>query len=262
MANPWSLAGKHALVCGASRGIGRATALALAELGAEVTVLARDQARLQELLPELIAAGAPRADLLVADLDKREHLAMALAGLVAKHPVHIVVHNSGGPKGGKLLAAHDDEFHQAFGRTVLAGQVLLRATVPAMTEAGFGRFVSILSTSAREPIADLGVGNTVRAAMGGWAKTHANELPPGITINNVLPGYTRTERLGELADAASSRTGKPVEAIEEGWRQLIPEGRIAEPAELGRAIAFLCSPAASYIRGQSLAVDGGRLRGW
>jgi 3-oxoacyl-[acyl-carrier protein] reductase len=261
MTAPWRLDGRHALVCGASQGIGKAAALALAELGADVTGLARSAPKLDSLLPELRARGASGARALVADLDERGALQEAVEALVAEKPVHIVVFNTGGPKGGPLLDATEHDLLQAFGRNVLAAQILVRTCLPGMVAAGYGRIVSVLSTSVKEPIERLGVGNTVRAAMGGWAKTLASELPPSVTINNVLPGYTRTERLSELSEGTARRLGKSREEVEAGWAAITPEKRIAEPEEIGRVVAFLCSPAASFVRGQSLAVDGGRMRG-
>lgn len=254
------LDGRHALVCGASQGIGRAAALALAAQGARVTALARTRDKLEALLPELRAAGAPAAWALPADLDDRP----ALSRLVAEHlartgPVHVLVNNAGGPKAGPILEADDAAFLEAFGRHVLAAHLLARAVVPGMTAAGFGRIVNVISTSVREPIANLGVSNTVRGAVASWSKTLAKELPPGVTINNVLPGYTDTERLAALGAATAQRTGKTPEAVRQGWLEQVPERRLGRPEEVAAAIAFLCSPAASFIRGQSLAADGGRL---
>jgi 3-oxoacyl-[acyl-carrier protein] reductase len=250
-----SLAGRHALVCGASAGIGRAAALAIASLGARVTVLARRRERLEEFLPELRAAGASAAAAVGADLDRREDFEPQVRALVEASPVHVLVNNSGGPSPGTILESTPESFAAGFARVLFAAHTLVRICVPGMMDAGFGRIVNVLSTSTREPIPNLGVGNTVRGA-----KTLSRELPAGITINNVLPGYTATERLRELAEVTASRTGRSLSDIEADWKREIPEGRLAEPREIGWVIAFLCSPAASYLRGQSIAVDGGRMR--
>jgi 3-oxoacyl-[acyl-carrier protein] reductase len=256
-----SLESRHALVCGASAGIGRAAALALASLGARVTVLARRRELLESLLPELRQAGAPEAGVLVADLDDRAALRQQMESCLARHgAVHILVNNSGGPPPGPALEASDAEFETAFGRIVLAARLLVRLVLPGMRDAGFGRIVNVLSTSVREPIADLGAGNTMRGAMAAWTKTVAGELPPGITINNVLPGATATQRLHALAAVRGARTGASADDVEAAWGRETPEGRIADPSEIAAAIAFLATPAASYIRGVSLAVDGGRMR--
>jgi 3-oxoacyl-[acyl-carrier protein] reductase len=255
-----SLAGRYALVCGASSGIGRASALALAAAGAELTVLARRADRLETLLPELLAAGAPRAAGLVQDLDDRDALGVALDQLVAEHPVHVVVHNTGGPPGGPLIEVGEAELLHYFARHVASAQLLVKKTLPGMVEAGYGRFIQIVSTSVREPIPGLGLSNTIRAAMGGWAKSLSQELPPGITINSVLPGFTNTERLDSLASSRASTSGQTAESIREAWVQQVPEARIAEPDEPAALVAFLASPAAGYIRGTAIAVDGGRMR--
>lgn len=256
-----SLTRRHALVCGASAGIGRAAALAIASLGANVSVLARRAELLESLLPELRRAGASAARALVADLDDRKRLVPAVERFLSAHgPVHVLVTNSGGPPAGRLLDAADTAFEAAIGRILLASQQLVQLVLPGMQAAGFGRIVNVLSLSVREPIANLGVGNTVRGAMAAWAKTLAGELPPGVTINNVLPGYTATERLWSLAEVMAARAGKTREEIAAAWVEAVPEGRLGEPAEIAAAIAFLASPAAAYVRGQSLAVDGGRIR--
>jgi 3-oxoacyl-[acyl-carrier protein] reductase len=254
------LSGKRALVCGASRGIGRATALALAARGASVALLARDAEGLGRVA-EAIAARGGSAEVVPADLDDRDGLAATLsARLAAGGPVHIWVNNTGGPPSGPLLDAPESAFQAAFGRHVLAPQRILSALLPGMRAAGYGRIVNILSTSVREPIDNLGVSNLVRAAVAAWAKTLSRELPPGVTINNILPGYTDTERLGELATAAAARGNRTADAVRADWQAQVPEGRLGHPDELAAVVAFLCSPAASYVRGVSLPVDGGRLR--
>lgn len=257
---PRSLEGRQALVCGASRGIGRATAHALARHGARVVVLARNGEALRELT-EALRAGGAGAETIVADLDDRAGLVARIDEHLARHgPIHVLINNTGGPPSGRLLDADDDALLAAFHRHVLAAHALVRRLVPGMQQDGYGRIVNVLSTSVREPIPNLGVSNTIRAAMAGWAKTLAGELPPGVTINNVLPGYTATERLDELIEAAAKRTGRAPQDIEADYVRQIPEGRLAAPEEIAAMIAFLCLPAASYVRGQSIAVDGGRLK--
>lgn len=251
----------HALVCGASAGIGRAAALAIARLGAEVTVLARSAAKLDALTADLRAAGARDAHALVADLDDRAALMPRIEALLAaRGPVHILVNNTGGPPPGPLLDAREEDFLAAFGRHLFAAHRLVQLLLPGMRAAGYGRIVNVVSTSVYEPIAGLGVSNTTRGAVASWAKTLSLELPPGVTINNVLPGFTDTDRLGQLAASIAGRTGQPVDAVYDGWRAAIPEGRLAEADELGGVIAFLASPAGAYVRGVSLQVDGGRMK--
>lgn len=256
-----SLRGRHALVCGASRGIGRAAAVEIAELGAEVTVAARSGEALESVVAELREAGAAAARALVVDHDDRPELGRRVDELLSSHgPVHVLVNNAGGPGAGPILEAEEEAFETAFGRHVLASHLLVRRCLPGMREAGWGRIVNVVSTSVREPIDNLGVSNTIRGAVASWAKTVARELPPGVTINNVLPGFTDTQRIRNLADSLGERRGVPADEVREGWKASVPEGRLADPAELGAAIAFLASPAASYVRGVSLPVDGGRTR--
>jgi 3-oxoacyl-[acyl-carrier protein] reductase len=245
------LDGLHALVCGASAGIGRASALALAAAGAEITALARSAPKLEALLPELLQAGAPR----------RPALARAVEELLQVHgPVQVLVNNTGGPTPGPLLEAEEPAFLEAFGRHVLASHMLVKALLPGMSAGGYGRIVNVISLSVREPIPMLGVSNTIRGAMASWSKTLAMELPPGVTVNNVLPGYTDTERLTALGEATAQRQASSLAAVQQGWCDSIPEARLGSPAELGAVVAFLASPAAAYLRGTSIPVDGGRLR--
>lgn len=256
------LKGRHALVCGASAGIGQATARALASLNAELTLLARSKEKLEGQLAELTAAGASKIHILIADLDNRSELKEKIVAHLATHgPVQILINNTGGPAPGPLLKAEESDLLNAFGRHVLAAQILVKAILPGMVESGYGRIINVISTSVREPIPNLGVSNTIRGAMASWSKTLSRELPPKVTINNVLPGFTATGRLAQLAESIAKRNESSVEDVETNWRAQVPEGRLAQPEELGQVIAFLASPAASYVRGQSLAVDGGRLRG-
>ena len=256
-----SLAGRHALVCGASSGIGRETARTLAGLSAELTLLARSKDKLEALQPELVDLGSPRVHVVVADLEQLEQLETTMTAHLETHgPVHILIHNTGGPPGGALLDAAVQALQVAFQRHVLSAQLLVRLLVPGMRQSEYGRIVNVLSTSVREPIPNLGVSNTIRAAMAGWAKTLSSELPPGVTINNVLPGFTGTERLASLAKTTAQRTGQSADEVLTGWRATIPEGRLGQAHEIAAMIAFLTTPAAAYVRGQSIAADGGRLR--
>ncbi len=251
---------KHALVCGSTRGIGKAVAIELAAQGAAVTLVARNSAALEAVLPELPRKDGQRHDFIAADFSRPETLAARLADfLKTRAPVHILVNNTGGPPGGPAIAARPEEFTRAFSQHLLCNHILVQAVVPGMKAAGYGRIINIISTSVKQPIPGLGVSNTIRGAVANWAKTLAGELGAfGITVNNVLPGATETQRLHDiLADRARAQ-GKSVEEVAEAWRRSIPAGRFAQPAELAAAVAFLASPAAAYINGINLPVDGGR----
>ncbi|MEL6350025.1 MAG: SDR family oxidoreductase [Myxococcota bacterium] len=256
-----NLRGKSALVCGASAGIGRATALLFARRGASVAVLARRADRLTALQAALVAAGAASTYVLAADLDQRDGLADRLDAMLQDFgDVHILINNTGGPPAGPLLQATADDFLVAFGRHVLAAHLMVQKLLPGMTRAGYGRIINVVSTSVYEPIPNLGVSNTTRGAMASWAKSLSRELPPGVSINNVLPGFTDTERLDGLRTAVAGRTGRTEQQVQDGWMAQVPEGRLIQAEETAAAIAFLASPDAGAIRGVSLAVDGGRLR--
>jgi len=256
-----SLSGKHALVCGASSGIGEACAMALAGQRASVTVLARREDLLQSLCNQLQVAGAVSANYVLCDMDDLDGFRGTLEGVVKEHgPVHVAVHNTGGPKSGPLLERTPEDFVDVFRRHQLTAHVLVQTLLPGMTEAGYGRFIQILSTAAKEPIPGLGLSSTIRAGMIGWAKALGDELPAGVTINNILPGYVDTDRLKVLEAAISERTGQTPESVRQGWVDGIPEGRLGRPDELGAAVLFLASPLASYVRGASLPVEGGRMR--
>ncbi len=255
-----SLNGRNAVVCGASRGIGRACAVALADLGASVALIARDEASLEEVLSLLPSAGNGHRRL-AADFSDIDATRERLAKLASDAgPFHIVVNNSGGPPAGPAHGANTDAFESAFRQHLLANQVILQELLPGMKEEGYGRIVNIISTSVKEPIPGLGVSNTIRGAVASWAKTLSRELAPfGITVNNVLPGFTATERLDYLFQQRSEKSGTPFEDIRKDAMAKVPAGRFAAPEEIANAVAFLCSPAAGYINGINLPVDGGRV---
>jgi 3-oxoacyl-[acyl-carrier protein] reductase len=255
------LSGRTALVCGASRGIGRACAETLAELGARVFVAARSESDLAGTVAGLPTDAGQAHGHLVIDLGDTDSVrAHACALLERSGPVEILVNNSGGPPAGTATGASPEQFEEAFREHLLAAQVLVQTLQPGMEERGYGRVVNIISTSVKQPIPGLGVSNTIRGAVASWAKTIARELAPfGITVNNVLPGFTDTERLryffGQRADAAGV-------SVEEARRRAlagVPAGRFAAPAEIAAAVAFLASPAAGYVNGINLPVDGGML---
>jgi 3-oxoacyl-[acyl-carrier protein] reductase len=255
------LEGRHALVCGGSEGIGRASAVALAEAGATVTLLSRRVDALAAACATLPAPAGQSHRWIAADMGETTDLRERIAALASERPVHILVNNSAGPPGGPAHTAVVDDFERVFRQHLLAAQVAVQAVLAGMRAAQWGRIVNVISTSVKEPIANLGVSNTVRGAVAAWAKTLASELgPDGITVNNVLPGYTRTQRLDQILAERASVTGKPVEAIAAAMLATVPAGRFADPAEIAAAVAFLASPAAGYINGINLPVDGGRTR--
>ena len=256
-----ALLGKHALVCGASQGIGLATAKLLAKAGANVTVCARNTEALQALVEDLKTLGEGEHRMLVLDLENTEAIAKEAQALVEKSgPVHILINNAGGPHGGPLLNNEVADFDAPFKRHLHAAHTLVQALSPVMESAGYGRIVQIISTSVKEPIPNIGLSNTLRGAMASWAKSLSRELHPSITINNVLPGFTDTQRLGSLSASIQERTGKSAEDVRKGWLDQVPIQRLIDPLETASAITFLCLPASGGIRGVSLAVDGGRLR--
>ena len=253
---PLDLTGKHALVCGASQGIGLAAAQQLAGLGATVTLLARNEARLKDALTAMPGEGHQIA---VADFMDNEAVRTTVDAVVQARPVHILVNNTGGPAGGPITEARADAFENTYRQHLVNNQLLAQAVFPGMKAAGWGRIVNVISTSVKAPLMGLGVSNTVRGAVANWAKTWATEVAAhGITVNNVLPGATHTARLTGLAKAKAESTGQTPEDILAAMAAKVPAGRVGRPEEVGHAIAFLCSPAAGYISGINLPVDGGR----
>ena len=256
------LSGKHALVCGASQGIGRAVALELAGMGASITVLARREDQLKALLAELPAGkGDVPHHHIAIDGSDLETLRMAMQNLVKRAPVHILINNSGGPPPGPVLGADLQAFEAALRSHLFANQVRAQELIPGMRAAGFGRIINIISTSVKEPIPGIGVSNTTRGAVANWAKSLAGEVAAdGITVNNVLPGSTHTPRIEQIIAARAEKSGASSDQVRAEMTASIPMGRFAEPKETAAAVAFLASPAAAYITGINLPVDGGRTR--
>ncbi len=256
------LFGKHALVCGGSEGIGRAAAHELALLGADVTLLSRREDALRAACAELpTPRSTQRHGWIAVDVSDALTLRAKVEAVANAHPIQILIHNSGGPPGGPLAKATPDALLAVFQQHLIAGHVLLQALLPGMQTAQYGRIVNVISTSVKEPIAGLGVSNTIRGAVASWSKTLATELAPqGITVNNVLPGFTATGRLDGLIRAKADSSGASEDEIAAGMRATAPVGRFADPSEPAAAIAFLCSPAAAYINGINLPVDGGRTK--
>lgn len=254
-----NLKGKRALVCGSSQGIGKASAIELALMGANVCLLARNEDALKKVLKELAIQEGQEHEILIADFSNPEQLRTVLNDYLKDKDVDILVNNTGGPAGGQAIDASTDKFINAFNMHLICNQILVQAIVPGMKKNAFGRIINIISTSVKTPLKGLGVSNTIRGAVASWSKTLALELGPyGITVNNVLPGFTMTGRLEFLINSIAEKEGKSFEAVKNEMISTIPAGRIADAAEVASAIAFLASPAASYINGINVPVDGGK----
>jgi 3-oxoacyl-[acyl-carrier protein] reductase len=257
-----SLKNKNAVVCGSTQGMGKAIALQFAASGASVTLIARNEQSLREVLSQLSKSKEQKHNFIVADFDEPEILRKKIKNFVSENPpVHILVNNTGGPKSGKAYTAPTVEYENAFRNHLICNQILVRAVVEGMKKEKYGRIINIISSSVRQPIKNLGVSNTTRWAVAGWSKTIATELAPfGITVNNILPGAIKTQRLYSLLEIRSKEKGKPEKEIEKEWLEEIPAGRFGEPEEIAYAAAFLASPLAGYINGINVLVDGGRLQ--
>lgn len=255
-----NLNGKRAVVCGSTQGIGLAIANELAAMGASLTLVARNEAGLQAVCSALPTSEGQDHQYLVADFSDLTAFQQSLTSWQRKgQPVHILVNNTGGPPGGPVTEAKADDFMATFRQHLVCNHLLVQAFLGSMKTEKYGRIINIISTSVKQPLKGLGVSNTVRAAVANWAKTLANEVAPfGITVNNVLPGATKTLRLSTLIAARSEKSGKEIAELEDEMTGEIPMGRFAEPSEIAAAVAFLASPAASYITGINLPVDGGR----
>ncbi|MCP5054207.1 MAG: SDR family oxidoreductase [bacterium] len=254
-----SLNNKTAVVCGSTQGIGNAAARELANLGATVILIARNKERLEQTLADLPETEGQKHRSIAADFSNAEVLKNALQENITENEVHVLVNNTGGPPGGPVFDAKLEEFENAFTQHLKCNHLLVQHLVPKMKTANFGRIINIISTSVKQPIAGLGVSNTIRAAVANWAKTLSFELAPfGITVNNVLPGATKTVRLESIIRIRSQKTGKSTAEVEKELLSKIPANRFAEAEEIAAAIAFLASPAAAYINGVNVPVDGGR----
>jgi len=252
---------KNALVCGSTAGIGKATAKQLALQGATVTLVARNEEKLKETLIELSHDEGQKHNYFVADFSDTDALQKVVQSITQEKTFHILVNNTGGPKGGPIFEAATDEFTKAFSQHLVCNQILTQAVVPGMKQADYGRIINIISTSVKQPIDGLGVSNTIRGAVASWSKTLANELGPfGITVNNVLPGFTATDRLTDIVSNAAKKLNKTEDDAAAFMRGLVPARRFAQPGEIANAVGFLSSEAASYINGINLPVDGGRTK--
>ncbi|GAA3943230.1 SDR family oxidoreductase [Chitinophaga oryziterrae] len=254
-----SLKGKTALICGSTQGIGLATAKELALLGAECVLLARNKESLQTAVESLATEHLQEHSYLIADFRDTKQVEDAIKEITNRRAVHILVNNTGGPKGGPLIDADIHEFTDTFQQHLVCNHILVQAVISGMTAAGYGRIINIISTSVKTPLKNLGVSNTVRWAVASWAKTLAGELAPyGITVNNVLPGSTNTGRLDSLMMSMAARRNTSLNTIEEELLSEIPMKRFGDPKEIAAAVAFLATPAAGYITGINLTVDGGK----
>ncbi len=248
-----------ALICGSSQGIGLAAAKELALLGANCVLMARNPEALRLAIENLSIQSGQQHQWIAADFSDPSSVERGIKKLIAEKRIEILVNNTGGPKAGPILDAAPEVFEEAFRQHLVCNQILAQAVVPGMREAGYGRIINIISTSVKTPLANLGVSNTIRLAVASWAKTLANEIGRyQITVNNILPGLTETQRLNDLVKHGASLQKKDPSEVEAFLKETIPMKRFGKPEEIARVIAFLASPAASYVNGANIAVDGGR----
>ena len=251
------LKNKNAVVCGSTQGIGEASAIELAKLGANINLVARNKDKLLEVLNRLDTSKGQSHSFICVDFSNTEKLKSELDLL--NNTYHVLVNNTGGPPSGSIIDASVKSFEDAFKMHLVNNQLLVQKFIEGMKKEGFGRIVNIISTSVKAPIPGLGVSNTIRAAVANWAKTLSLEVGSfGITVNNVLPGYTNTNRLKSLIIKKAENQGESEENVSKSMRSKVPASRFGEANEVANAVAFLCTPAASYINGINLPVDGGR----
>ncbi|MBS1642557.1 MAG: SDR family oxidoreductase [Bacteroidetes bacterium] len=256
-----NLVEKNAFVCGGSQGLGLASAKELALLGANIILVSRSEEKLQKAIKELDTSKKQNHQYIVADFENIEMVKKSVEVFLSKKIIiHILINNTGGPAGGEIINASLQQFEKAFHMHVLCSQFLTQTFVNGMKQEQFGRIINIISTSVKQPIIGLGVSNTIRGAMASWAKTMANELAVyNITVNNILPGFTETERLDYVLEQNALKKNTTLEQEKNNAIKTIPAGRLGKPDDFAAAVAFLASPAASYITGINLPVDGGRL---
>jgi 3-oxoacyl-[acyl-carrier protein] reductase len=249
-----------ALVCGSSQGIGRAAATELAAMGARVVLLARSEEALKTTCSSLPTPNGQQHHYLAADFSNPTQVASVVDTFVkAGNPIHILINNTGGPPGGPIVNATTDAFLSTFNQHLICNHLIAQAVLPGMKDAGFGRIINIISTSVKQPLKGLGVSNTIRAAVANWSKTLSVEVAPfGITVNNVLPGATATQRLSSIIENKSQKQNHTIDEVEQEMLAEIPAGRFGKPEEIAAAVAFLASPSAAYINGINIPVDGGR----
>ncbi len=253
------LTGKTAVVCGSTQGIGLAAANELASLGATIVLVARNEEKLKACASALPTTQGQNHFYLVADFQHTQSVQEAIAGFAAQHTAHILINNTGGPAPGPAIDADIEAFRQAFNAHLINNHLLVQALVPGMKKAGYGRIINVISTSVKQPLPNLGVSNSIRGSVANWAKTLAMELGQfNITVNNVLPGATETGRLEAIMQNKAQKTGLTAEEVKHEMSEEVPMKRLAKPEEVANAIAFLASPAASYINGINVPVDGGR----
>ena len=254
-----SLEGKNAVVCGSTQGIGLAIGVELAMLGANCTLMARNETSLKEVIKELDTTLRQDHKYLVADFSEPDEVKKAIEGHVKDHDVHILVNNTGGPPAGPIVDARPEDFLRAFRQHLVCNHILTSAVLPSMKKAKYGRIINVISTSVKTPLKNLGVSNTIRGAVASWAKSMANELGQyNITVNSLLPGNITTQRLSSLIETAAKKGNVVIQVVEGNMKEEIPLKRFGSPSEIAAVAAFLASPAASYITGVTIPVDGGK----
>lgn len=256
-----SLSDKNALVCGSSQGIGKAVAMELAGLGANVVLFARNADKLADVCQSLPRNNKQSHTYITADFADPEQVKVAIETYLEESglPLHILVNNTGGPAAGPISEATVAALEAAFHAHLINNHVLATALLPGMTKDGYGRIINIISTSVKAPLPNLGVSNTIRGAVANWSKTLANEVGKlGITVNNVLPGATETERLSSIISNKAAQSGRDEQSVSKDMLREIPLHRFGKAEEIAAAVAFLASPAGAYINGINLPVDGGR----